>query len=129
MSLWVGLGTVGLWAALDGFADRAALPRSQCKICNRKGCVPARFAGHVQDDEGRSLEELEDLRHLYAHNYAGRADDEYFNHGRKRRHVLVRNTVVQLICGAQFNGQQVHLDLPHLQVYSRAVEHVLKRFA
>jgi hypothetical protein len=59
----------------------------------------------------------------------GRADDEYFNHGRKRRHVLVRNTVVQLICGAQFNGQQVHLDLPHLQIYSRTVEHVLKRFA
>jgi hypothetical protein len=126
MSLWVGLGTVGLWAALDGFADRAELPRHQCKTCNRRGCVPARFAGHVQGDEGRSLEELEDLRHLYAHNYAGKADDEYFNHG--PRHVLIRNTVVKLICGAQFNGQQMHLDLPHLQMYSRTAECVLKRF-
>jgi phosphate/sulfate permease len=32
-----------------------------------------------------SLGELEDLRQLYAHNYAGEADDVYFE---RRRHVL-----------------------------------------
>jgi hypothetical protein len=127
MSLWVGLATVGLWAALDGFAERAALPRPKCKICTRC-CVPARFAGHVQGDERRSIEELEDLRNLYAHNYAGETDDEYFNFGRKRRHVLIRNTLVKLTCGAQFNGQRVHLDLPHLQMYSRTVQSLLERF-
>lgn len=67
ISVWVGLGTVGLWAALDSFAERACL----------KGPIQTRF--RCQDNEGLSLLELEDIRHLYAHNYAGVADDKYFH--------------------------------------------------
>jgi len=121
----VGLGTVGLWAALDGFAERAALPASSCPICGGRSCIPARFANHVQGSEGRSLEELEDLRHLYAHNYAGEADDVYFT---RPRHLLTRNAVADLTCGAQFDGRRVQLELSHLQFYSSTVKSVLERF-
>jgi hypothetical protein len=69
--LWVGLGTVGIWAALDEFAKRAGLHGEKCPTC-RARCMPTRFvAPYVQGTDGQSLRELEDLRHLYAHNYAG----------------------------------------------------------
>lgn len=123
--LWVGLGIVGLWAALDGFSERAALHRCKCATCRRK-CVPARFARHTQGNEDQSLKELEDLRHLYAHNYAGEADAEYFG---KKRHVLASGVVAQLTCGAQFGGHRLQLDLPHLRKYSRTVQSVLQRFS
>jgi hypothetical protein len=122
--LWVGLGTVGLWAALDAFAERAGLPKTKCGSCKR-GCIRARFAQHVQDNEGQGLAELEDLRHLYAHNYAGEADDVYFA---RRRHVLNRDVSAPLTCGAQFDGRGVQLDLHHLRAYGRTVQSVLMRF-
>ena len=126
--LWVGLGTVGLWAALHGFSERAALPEPQCATC-RRHCIPALFAPHIQGNEGLSLAELEDLRNLYAHNYAGEADDEYFGTTTpRRRHVLARGVIVQLTCGAQFDGRRVQLDLPHLRVYAHSVRSVLQRF-
>jgi hypothetical protein len=127
--LWVGLGIVGLWAALDSFSERAALPDPQCSACKRR-CIPARFISHTQGTEGSSLAELEDLRHLYAHNYAGEADDEYFGTTTpRRRHVLTRGAVVQLTCGGQFDGQRIQLDLPHLRSYARTVRSVLQRFS
>jgi hypothetical protein len=118
--LWVGLGTVGLWAALDAFAKRAGLPKTQCGFCKSWNCIPARFAQHVQGNEGQALGELEDLRHLYAHNYAGEADDAYFDH--KRRHVLERDVSAQLTCGALFDGRGLQLGLPHLRAYGRTVQ-------
>jgi len=33
ISVWVGLGTVGLWAALDAFAERRGLKNKKCPIC------------------------------------------------------------------------------------------------
>jgi hypothetical protein len=78
ISVWVGLGTVGLWAALDAFAERAGL----------KGPFPTGF--RCQAKEEQSLKELDDIRHLYAHNYAGEADDEYFDFTTRR--VLRRGT-------------------------------------
>ena len=126
--LRVGLGAVGLWAALDGFSERAVLPDPACPTCGRH-CIPARFGPHVQGNEGTSLAELEDLRHLYAHNYAGEADDEYFGTTvPRRRHVLARGKVAQLTCGAQFDGQRIQLDLPHLRAYARVARAVLQRF-
>jgi hypothetical protein len=122
--LWVGLGTVGLWAALDGFAERAALHGAKCKTC-RKRCMPERFASYSQGNDGERLKELEDLRHLYAHNYAGEADDEYFS---RPRHVLKRNVALQLSCGAGFDGKRPSLDLRHLREYASTVKCVLKRF-
>jgi hypothetical protein len=31
--LWVGLGIVGLWSALDAFAERAGIPITKCAAC------------------------------------------------------------------------------------------------
>jgi hypothetical protein len=122
--LWVGLGMVGLWAALDGFADRAGLKKTECTTCGSKVCIATRFACYTQENEGQSLKELEDLRHLYAHNYAGEADDEYFG---RNRHVLGRGVATPLTCGTIFDGRRASLDLPHLRLYSRTVQNVLER--
>jgi hypothetical protein len=73
---WVGLRMVGLWAALDGFAERAALPRDDhCPTCGRRTCIAKVFASKIEGNENAVLGELEDLRHLYAHNLAGEADE------------------------------------------------------
>ena len=48
------------------------------------------------------LYELDDLRHLFAHNFAGRADAQYFN--AQKRHVLDFGKVVRLSSGATFGG-------------------------
>jgi hypothetical protein len=125
IALWVGLGTVGVWAALDAFAERAGLTRSQCLTCKRRGCISPRFARYTQGNEGQSLKELEDLRHLYAHNCAGEADAEYFKY---KRHSLVRDVTTQLTCGAQFDGRQLSLDLLHLRKYASTAQSVLERF-
>ncbi len=124
--LWVGLGTVGLWAALDAFAERAALPKPPtCAICGSR-CISTWFASHTRGNEARTLNELEDLRHLFAHNYAGEADAEYFA---RPRHVLAQGADVHLTCGAQFDGQRLHLDLPHLRMYAQTVQSLLQRFS
>jgi hypothetical protein len=124
-ALWVGLGIVGLWAALDAFYERAGLIATKCAVCKRKRCIRARFANYWEGDECQALAELEDLRHLYAHNYAGEADDRYF--GQKHpRHVLTRDGVA-LTCGAQFDGHRADLDLSDLRYYSRTVQTMLGR--
>ena len=123
--IWVGLGIVGLWAALDAFAERAKLNRIKCAICEGK-CIPSTFAGYTQGNEGQALQELENLRHLYAHNYAGDADQKYFE---RKRHVIKFGVVTPLTCDASFNGHKVLLDLPHLRMYAQKVEGLLKRIS
>jgi hypothetical protein len=125
IALWVGLGIVGLWSALDAYADRAGLTPSKCPTCGSRGCISKRFASYTQGNEGQSLNELEDLRHLYAHNFAGEADDEYFNH--KRRHVLTSGVATQLTCGTSFDGRRLSLQLSDLRMYSCTVQSVLRR--
>ena len=88
--------------------------------------MPQRFASDSPDDYD-GLEELEDIRHLYAHNYAGEADTEYFS--RRRRHVLKPDGPVQLTCGATFDGRRLNLDLTHLRKYSRMVKGVLEKYS
>ena len=123
-SLWVGFGTVGLWAALDAFAERAALPAEKCSVC-RIRCILQHFGTHVQGTEREALAELEDLRHLYAHNYAGHADTEY---ARRPRHVLVRGVPTRLSVGARFDGEGIQLDLPQLKAYAEVARALLERF-
>jgi hypothetical protein len=57
--LWMGLGTVGLWAALDAFSERAALPRTKCAICKRM-CIRGRFGPYARDNEEPILGELDE---------------------------------------------------------------------
>jgi hypothetical protein len=77
---------------------------------------------------GSVAKELDDIRHLYAHNYAGEADDKYFD-GRHSRYVLQRDVPTTLSCGAQFDGLRLSLNLRHLRWYAHTVQTVLKRFS
>lgn len=122
--LWVGLGTVGLWAALDAFAERSGLnSTNKCPTCGSR-CIGQRFAAYSGATERQSLDELEDLRHLYAHNYAGDADERYAD---RSRHVLVRGKAVALTVGVGFDGYSVQLDHRHLKAYAEIVRGVLRR--
>ncbi len=128
--MWVGLGMVGIWAALDAYAERSGLKHRMmtCATCGGKNCVVPYFdsTGKVNASFKRIIEELEDLRHLYAHNFAGQADTSYFS---RPRHVLVPTTTVTLCCGAQFDGQRVSLDIPHLRYYSDRGRDLIQMFA
>jgi hypothetical protein len=128
-TLWVGLGIVGLWAALDAIYERAGLTNSnKCAICGSRRCIPVRFANFCENDEERqALGELDDLRHLYAHNYVGGADDKYFDQ-KYPRHVLTPDGV-KLTCCAQFDGHRANLGLSHLRYYSRTVQTMLGRMS
>ena len=121
--LWVGLGIVGIWAALDAFAERGA---QRCASCDRSSCIQERFRFRALGNEEIILGELDDFRHLYAHNCAGRTDATYFT---KKRHVLAEGATAQLTCGAQFNGEQLHLQIPQLKYYASAAQSLLERFA
>jgi len=119
--LWIGLGTVGLWASLDAFAERSGMNTAKCSTCGIR-CVGQRFAVHCHGSERFSLDELEDLRHLYAHNYAGEADECY---AARRRHVLIRGQAVDLTVGSRFDGHFIRLDHHHLKAYAEVARRVL----
>jgi hypothetical protein len=87
-------------------------------------CISRRFARNTQGNEGQSLNEFEDLRHLYAHNYAGEADAKYFKH---KRHVFVSYVTTPLTCGAEFDGRRLSPDLLHLRKYASTAQSVLER--
>jgi hypothetical protein len=111
---WVGLGMVGLWAALDAFAERAGLKGQP---------YPTRF--RCQGTEEHSLNELDDIRNLYAHNYAGEADAKYFKRARR----VLSGTPMKLTCGTQFDSRGLSLNLTDLRWYANTVRTVLERFS
>jgi len=115
--LWIGLGIVGLWAALDAHAERSNLPKARCPTCNRPGCLWGRLSATGKlsvPPLSLALEEIEDMRHLFAHNYAGDADAAYFAH---KRHVLSQSPSAPLSCGAVFDGNSLSLNATHLRHY------------
>ena len=128
--LWVGLGIVGLWSALNAFAERAAIPttKTKCAKCG-KNCFPSRLTSTRKLDlaDGRALEELEDLRNLFAHNYAGRADAAYFK--ARQRHVLASGVSVSLSSGAFFDGECISLHPAHLRHYADQSRGIIRRLS
>ena len=56
ISVWVGLGTVGLWAALDAFAERASLNKDITWLRVDRGGVgdvvlrPVRYSRNMQQE-------------------------------------------------------------------------------
>jgi hypothetical protein len=126
-SHWVGLGTVGIWAALDAYAERADMPRNdKCPKCERKSCIWKRFESYIAADDRDSIAELEDIRHLYAHNFAGNVDAEYSMRG---RHFLRLDVPRQMTCGVQFNGRQLLLNMSCLRFYSGKARKLLEASA
>ena len=115
--LWIGLGTVGLWSALDAYADRSSFPKTKCATCNRGGCLWGRLSGtgKLSAPQALALAELEDIRHLFAHNYAGQADAMYFG---RVRHVLSSGVPLRLSSGAMFDGASLSLSAIHLRYYA-----------
>src|SRR5262249_27548655 len=125
MPLWVGLGLVGLWSALDAFSERAQLSRADCPTCGRK-CLARRMVTSCRLDatNEKALEELDDMRHLFAHNYAGRADAKYFD-PKRSRHVLRQNDNATLLSGAVFDGASISLTAAHLRYYAEQSREIL----
>jgi hypothetical protein len=124
--IWLGLGMVGLWAALDAFAERSGLPSSKCGTCGGKFCLSSRLAstGKLTPSECVALSELEDVRHLFAHNFSGQADALYF---KWPRHVLNAMAHCTLSSGATFNGSAITLQPPHLRYYATQSREVLTK--
>ena len=123
--LWVGLGAVGLWSALDAFADRMSIHQSKCGTCRRK-CLWQRFnaTGKLVGVSSQSLAELEDLRHLFAHNFGGHPDAAYL---RRPRHVLSSSSAgMRLSSGATFDGAYVSLNPKHLRHYAEVARNILR---
>jgi len=115
--LWIGLGTVGLWSALDAYTDRSSFPKTKCLTCHRRGCLWGRLSptGKLDASQTLALAELEDMRHLFAHNYAGQADAMYF---RRARHILSSGVPMKLSSGATFDGTSLSLNPMHLRYYA-----------
>ena len=122
--LWIGLGIVGLWAALDAYAERSGLNVSKCPACGGRTCLVRRFK--LDASGSKVVGELEDLRHLFAHNFAGHADAQYFS--KKGRHVLISGTSYPLSSGALFDGTNIQLGAPQLRYYAKESAQILKRF-
>lgn len=112
--LWYGLGIVGVWAAIDAFGERKTEKHGQLE----------RFKNDVVAGQEIILSELDDLRSLFAHNFAGVADRKYLKD--RRRSCLKLGQPYRLSCGYQFNGKEdecIKLALSHLKYYiSRARE-------
>ena len=126
--LCVGLGLVGVWAALDAYAERTAFPRIKCGVCKRSGCLFGRLAntGKLSALQHALLQEVEDLRHLYAHNFAGQADSLYFS---KSRHVLHAGQTGTLSSGVVFDGASGRLSVAQLRYYAVGARGVVASFA
>jgi hypothetical protein len=111
--IWHGLGIVGLWAALDAFTER----RQQQQRPSGTGWadwLTSSLPSHLAD----AVRELDDMRHLYAHNFGGVADAKYFQRPRnvfkqkpKCPYRLSSGT------GSSFDGQRLTLTRDDLRFY------------
>jgi hypothetical protein len=114
--LWYGLGIVGVWAAIDAFGERKTGKYGQLQ----------RFKNDVAASQDTILSELDDLRSLFAHNFAGVADEKYLKDS--RRHCIKLNQPYLLSCGYQFNGdvdERITLGLSHLRHYISKAREIL----
>ena len=124
ISLWMGLGVVGLWSSLDAYCERAGLGRPRCSVCKSR-CLAARFTatGKLNPSLLNTLAEIDDLRNLFAHNFAGLPDATYF---KWPRHLLKDGRDVTLSSGAQFAGGRVSLQVDHLRYYALRGREILE---
>jgi hypothetical protein len=124
-----GLGIVGLWSALDAFTERTLKRPRACQVCKSRLCVWHCLwdTGKLDAINGRALAEIEDVRHLFAHNYAGHADTVYFD--KKPRHVLKSGVSVPLACGATFDGTNLSLNMGHLRFYVEQSRAIIEKVA
>jgi hypothetical protein len=116
---WHGLGVVGLWAAIDAYCERVGHKVSEVQHV-LSGIIPE----NLPDDLFTVWGEMDDLRHLYAHNFAGRADDVYF---KRKRHTLAAGESQTLKSGTKSDGttNTVHIAVDQLRFYCGRARDVL----
>jgi len=89
------------------------------QLYQEAGCV---FGDKGDETRGAILDELDDLRNLFAHNFAGVADDTYLVTYKDRRRCLRDGQPYRLTCGYQFNGvggDRITLTLDHFRALHR----------
>jgi hypothetical protein len=112
VAIFLGLGVVGVWAAVDAYRARKKItPNVETALRNLGPPGTALLDAWI---------EIEDLRDLHAHNFAGEADATFF--GVSRAHGLGRRSFHQaqpsvLLSGAAFDGERVLLRVDHLNWY------------
>ena len=114
--IWHGLGIVGLWATIDAFAER------ENQVAGR---LVDRLSTALPPNLDAVAKELDDIRNLYAHNFACVADATYFN--AKPRNCFKANILYPLTSGNRFDGQQLTLTLNDLKHYILHTREILKR--
>jgi hypothetical protein len=108
-----GLCIVGLWAAIDAFLER---------VGHGGRSLPERLSERVSSELVSASKEIEDIRHLYAHNFGGLVDDRYLTS--RRRYVLISRRPLVLSSGATYDGRHLRIDATHFLWYvaqSRAI--------
>ena len=115
--IWHGLGIVGLWAAIDAFAERRQPQDNGSSLINR-------LSAFLPPELDNSLKELDDMRHLYAHNFAGIADATYFK--KRTRNFFKSGSSYKLSSGNQFDGHRLILTLHDFEFYIDRVREILR---
>jgi hypothetical protein len=114
--IWHGLGIVGVWAAIDAFRER----KNRSSSSEVHNALTA-HAPHLLDTWG----DVCDLRHLFAHKFAGQADDYYWyydgpGHASPRPHYhFSQGATVSLTSrtGTQFQHDSIRLTIKDLEFY------------
>lgn len=114
--IWHGLGIVALWAAIDAFVERKLPPGISRPPVNGLSC-------YLPPNLDLIAKELDDMRHLYAHNFAGVADTTYFE---RHRNCFQASTPYSLSSGNRFDGHQLTLTLSDLKHYIQHTRDILK---
>jgi hypothetical protein len=124
ISLWLGLGMVGIGSAMHAYIERVGIAKSPCFRCGMKCLASCLIANGVQATRLQlAAYEIDDVRHLFAHNFDGHADGRYFV---RTRHVLIAGKPARLSSGARFDGINLRLDIPHLRYYSEHADEILR---
>lgn len=117
--IWHGLGIVALWATIDAFVERTHPTKASVRLVDR-------LSSHLSSKLDQIAKELDDMRNLYAHNFAGVADATYFNR-QFRRNCFKDGIPYTLTSGNHFDGQQLTLTLSDLKHYIRHTREILER--
>jgi hypothetical protein len=121
LTIFLGLGVVGVWAAVDAYRERKGIHTS----------VEQTLQANSDASLTKAWIEIEDLRDLHAHNFAGIADAHYFLQGRSHgqgRRSFSSGQSSRMLSGAEFDGERLHLRIEHLRWYldqARAILSVL----